>query len=564
MPDPRPTIELYDRRAEYFAARYDAIPFEAAHAAVLDWLPARPGLVLDVGAGSGRDARWFAARGHEVFAVEPAENFRRLGRAAAADARIHWIDDRLPELAHIGRSSAAWDLIWLSAVWMHVPTGQRPRAFRKLASRLRPGGRMIVSLRHGEFDDGRRSFAVSAEEILRLARDDGLVCRHIAESRDVQQRDAIRWTSMVLELPDDGSGAFPVLRGIVLNDAKSSTYKLGLLRCLLRVATTAPGLAAADGEGNVRVPLGLVALYWIRTYLPLVASSLPQMPRGSGNPAFVTEAFRALRLSGYSLKVGARFSGEQAKALSSALRDAANLIRRMPVRYITWPSNGSQVFAVEQRPTRSRASVLLDRAYLESFGWFVVPEFIWSAMMRNAVWIEPAVISEWIALMSRYEPEAGRPWESYQALLRWIDPAHETSVIRRVVTDLREVRADLTCVWTARRLPDDYSVDHLMPFAHWPCNDLWNLAPVLPSVNSSKADRLPSVEAMARAEDRLCTWWSEVRAHSVEYTVRFDEEVRCALPFVGDPADLAEVFEGMGILRASLHRDQQIPEWTPR
>jgi hypothetical protein len=103
-----------------------------------------------------------------------------------------------------------------------------------------------------------------------------------------------------------------------------------------------------------------------------------------------------------------------------------------------------------------------------------------------------------------------------------------------------------------------------MPFAHWPCNDLWNLAPVSRSANSSKADRLPSVDAMARAEDRLCGWWRDVREHSGEYAVRFDEEVRCALPFVQDPADAAEVFEGLSVLRASLRRDQRIPEWTPQ
>jgi SAM-dependent methyltransferase len=564
MPDPRSTIDIYDQHAEYFAARYDAIPFESAHAALLDWLPDKPGLVLDVGAGSGRDARWFAARGHEVFAVEPAKGFRERGRDAAADARIHWIDDRLPELGHIGRGTATWDLIWLSAVWMHIAPGQRPRAFRKLASRLRPGGRMIVTLRHGSFDDGRASFPVTVEELLRLSRDHGLVCRHIAESRDAQERAAIHWTAMVLELPDDGSGAFPILRSIVLNDAKSSTYKLGLLRCLLRIASTAPGLAASDGQGSVRLPLGLVALYWIRSYLPLVGSSIPQMPRGAGSPAFVSPAFQALRVSGYSLKVGARFSGPQAVALSTALRDAAKLIRDMPVRYITWPNTGRQIFGVEYRGTRSQSSLLLDRACLEAFGSFIVPEFLWQAMTRNAIWIEPAVLSEWIALMSRYEPDAQRPWQSYHALLRWIDPAHDTSAVRVLVDDLRAARSDLSCIWTARRLPRDYAVDHLMPFAHWPCNDLWNLAPVSRSANSSKADRLPSVDAMARAEDRLCGWWRDVREHSGEYAVRFDEEVRCALPFVQDPADAAEVFEGLSVLRASLRRDQRIPEWTPQ
>jgi hypothetical protein len=46
------------------------------------------------------------------------------------------------------------------------------------------------------------------------------------------------------QLPDDGTGALPLLRGIILNDDKSSTYKLALLRAILRVADGTPSLAA--------------------------------------------------------------------------------------------------------------------------------------------------------------------------------------------------------------------------------------------------------------------------------------------------------------------------------
>ena len=76
-------IGFYHRHASELARRYDAMAFEAIHKAILPWLPQDPGLVLDVGAGSGRDAAWFAAQGHEVFAVEPARDLR--DQAAAGD-----------------------------------------------------------------------------------------------------------------------------------------------------------------------------------------------------------------------------------------------------------------------------------------------------------------------------------------------------------------------------------------------------------------------------------------------------------------------------------------------
>jgi hypothetical protein len=56
-------IDAYDQDAEELAARCESIAFEEAHSGALDLVPERPGLVLDVGAGSGRDAAGFAGHG---------------------------------------------------------------------------------------------------------------------------------------------------------------------------------------------------------------------------------------------------------------------------------------------------------------------------------------------------------------------------------------------------------------------------------------------------------------------------------------------------------------------
>jgi hypothetical protein len=81
-----------------------------------------------------------------------------------------------------------------------------------------------------------------------------------------------------LRLPDDGTGALPLLRRIILSDQKSSTYKLALLRALCRAAQGSGGMVCEDGDDYVRLPLGLLALNWIRLYMPLTAANLPQAP----------------------------------------------------------------------------------------------------------------------------------------------------------------------------------------------------------------------------------------------------------------------------------------------
>ena len=44
------------------------------------------------------------------------------------------------------------------------------------------------------------------------------------------RRPNLKWETLVFAMPDDGTGSLPLLRHVIVNDNKSSTYKLGLLR----------------------------------------------------------------------------------------------------------------------------------------------------------------------------------------------------------------------------------------------------------------------------------------------------------------------------------------------
>ncbi|MEQ1853976.1 MAG: class I SAM-dependent methyltransferase, partial [Chthoniobacteraceae bacterium] len=132
-------------------------------------LPSGNGIVLDVGAGTGRDAAWLASRGLEVVAVEPSTAMREEARRRHADARIQWINDSLPDFRQASRLGLTFDFILLSAVWMHIPESDRARAFRKLVTLLKPGGVIAMSLRQGPADSDRGMHPVSEPEIERLA-----------------------------------------------------------------------------------------------------------------------------------------------------------------------------------------------------------------------------------------------------------------------------------------------------------------------------------------------------------------------------------------------------------
>jgi SAM-dependent methyltransferase len=149
------------------------------HAALREFIPRGGDLIaLDVGAGSGRDAAWLATLGYEVVAAEPAAGMRLGALRRHPDPRIRWLDDRLPDLTGVHRLGLAFDLILLSAVWMHVPAPVRARAFRKLSTLLKPGGVILMSLREGPSEPDRPMWPAPAGEIEAFARAHGLAVRH--------------------------------------------------------------------------------------------------------------------------------------------------------------------------------------------------------------------------------------------------------------------------------------------------------------------------------------------------------------------------------------------------
>jgi SAM-dependent methyltransferase len=255
------TVGVYDTQAGALAECYESVSAEAVHAAVLEFISrGREQLALDVGAGSGRDAAWLASLGYEVVAAEPAAGMRLEAQRRHPNPRIRWLDDRLPDLDGVHQLGLAFDLILLSAVWMHVPPPARARAFRKLATLLKPGGILLMSLRDGPSEPDRPMWSAPPGEVEGFARTHGFAVLRSVTTADQLGRADVRWTGMCLRLPDDGAGALPLLRGVILNDDKSSTYKLGLLRAVARVADGAPALAVPRlDEDTVDIPLGVVA-----------------------------------------------------------------------------------------------------------------------------------------------------------------------------------------------------------------------------------------------------------------------------------------------------------------
>ena len=115
------------------------------------------------------------------------------GPAAASASPITWIDDSLPDLDRVHARGERYDVVMLTAVWMHLDPGQRERAMARVAPLVRPGGLMALSLRHGPVPAGRRMFDVSAEETCELAGRHGLTVIHESKGPSQLGGPAVWW-----------------------------------------------------------------------------------------------------------------------------------------------------------------------------------------------------------------------------------------------------------------------------------------------------------------------------------------------------------------------------------
>ena len=121
------------------------------------------------------------------------------GEAATAHRSIHWMDDFLPDLSEIRKLSYRFDLVLVSAVWMHLPPTHRERAFWILTELLAPSGMLVITLRRGPGDGERQFYEVSKAELDSFARHRAVMSVPLADSTRADQlnRPDVWWETAV-------------------------------------------------------------------------------------------------------------------------------------------------------------------------------------------------------------------------------------------------------------------------------------------------------------------------------------------------------------------------------
>jgi SAM-dependent methyltransferase len=178
----------YGQAADVLAQQYESVTFTEVHAEALHLFPTEPSRILDIGAGSGRDAAALAKLGHQVVAAEPTPELRAHGQHLHSPLKIEWVADGLPDLEIVHRRGLKFALILLTAVWMHLDQQERPQAMESIVNLLAPEGTVIMTLRHGPLPEGRHMFDISAAETIAMAERFGLHVVHHSARPDLHGR----------------------------------------------------------------------------------------------------------------------------------------------------------------------------------------------------------------------------------------------------------------------------------------------------------------------------------------------------------------------------------------
>jgi SAM-dependent methyltransferase len=506
------TVNYYQANAASVALRYESVESPVAHLFPLAF--SNNARVLDIGCGSGRDLAALTAQGYDAYGLEPSAGLRQAAVASHPEVSNRIADAALP---HLGMPfGGAFDCVLCSAVLMHVPNTELFDAALSIRALINQHGRLLISLPLSRGDtlqenrdvNGRLFSPYAPEEITLLFERLGFQLIGRWDTGDALARAGTSWFTLLLELRNAG-----VLRPIdqietILNrDRKEATYKLALFRALAEIATQETRRAVWLGNGEVGIPNIRVAELWLQYFWPIFAADevIPQSQAegAGGKPVKFRAALTAListfanqgehgGLSSWQLAWNSnRLEPQTQIHLKTALKTIAATVRDGPVTFSGGALETGTVFRYDAKA-----------------GLIVMQAELWRELSLLGHWITDAVIIRWAALTQKFAYRQGvTAGDVLPLLLARAQPQRATALARQAY----QTAGVTLCTWSNKRLRQDFAVDHVIPFALWGNNDLWNLVPTNPKTNGSKSDKLPSSDLLQIRRPQLLENWEYLR-----------------------------------------------------
>jgi SAM-dependent methyltransferase len=480
------------------------------------------GLILDIGAGSGRDVRHLIKEGHEAYALEPSDELRALTIRKYPELTSRIMKGFLPNgLTSVDKK---FDGVICSAVLMHIPKEHIFDSVFSIKRILKKDGRALISipidrknLNQERRDDKERLFTdITAEYLELLFERIGFKFLQKWKDEDSLGRKDVSWATLLFQLVDvSQSRPIDQIESVLNRDKKVATYKLALFRALCEISMTGFQRVRWFPNGTVGIPLEDVCEKWIYYYWPLFETSsfIPQIQgehKNCAKPIAFRGKFENLianyahsgGLSGFTVDLrNENLSSEIRPLIKKLYTSLKNTITKGPVTYSGSSLSTGRLF--EYEPQQQLIIFNAD---------------IWKEISLMSHWILDALILRWAELTARLSKDVISPSEVINLLLVNPLPEREVSLARSIYRNLRSVE----CVWSGKII-EKFDIDHVIPFSFWRNNDLWNLMPSQPRLNLQKKDKLPSHKLLLRRKDAIIYYWQILREKSEP---RFDFEAR--------------------------------------
>ena len=346
-----------------------------------------------------------------------------------------------------------------------------------------------------------------------------------------------------------------IIASILRYDAKITSYKIALVRAINDVVLSFPDVKQT--KNGVAVPLRMLAEFWIAYYWPFADDEHPiiqgQQAQRQGqvsNDMSFRAALSELRRDwqktiqhktfpsdGFFLI--SEFKTPRRRAsyplhLQSAYDVAVAKISRaiqQPIRYA-----GKGEWEIFDKPNRA-SELSGDVAFLPGSKsddvCLVINSALWESFRDMSLWIEALSIHEWCLFSERVTQQLGKRIERglvYSLLTSRPDNRRPLTWERNQIEVLMIEGVDFVCPWTRKTLSQavSFDIDHLLPLAVYPTNELWNLLPADRKYNQHiKRDRIPN---SARLLDALpfiaATYINYEKSKELSNAIHEDANVR--------------------------------------
>ena len=320
-------------------------------------------------------------------------------------------------------------------------------------------------------------------------------------------------------------------------DNKATSYKIALLRSINDVVLMYPDVAK-HGQ-SVAVPLNRLAELWIAYYWPFADEQKPvyqgaRAKRGESvrNDMAFRPALTKLRnqwqelvqfspqpADGFFLLTEMRTPRRRATyapaLVQSYQKTVSSIVKQAIPKPIEYAGPGHWlVFDAPVAYSHISSSVLPLPGTQPHDICVVVPAYLWEAFHRLSLYVEALCLHEWCMFTEAVEQEANRVvsrGEVYALLTSRPDNRCSLQWERNQINILLHEQVAFRCPWTGQPIThrDQYDLDHLLPLAIYPINELWNLLPVKKEFNQvTKRDRIPDRTMLLASEARVSAAYS--------------------------------------------------------